>query len=116
MKKAFALSVIVLFAASLFTASTFLMAKETQTKVGWITDTMCKGKGVEGKHMSCAKSCVKDHGAKFAFYDPESKETFEIENQEMAKKYAGEEVTITGSFNADKKMVYLEEINKVEKK
>ncbi len=116
MKKAFALSVMILFAASLFTASTFLMAKETQTKVGWITDTMCKGKGIEGKNMSCAVSCVKNHGAKFAFYDPESKETFEIENQEMAMKYAGKEVTIKGTFNVEKKMVYLEEINKVEKK
>ena len=116
MKKLLVISIVALFAIALFSASSYLLAKESQTKVGWVTDTMCKGDGANAKHKECALKCVKEHGAKFAFYDNESKETFEIEPQAKAEQFAGVEVEVKGVFDAEKKMVKLESIKPLEKK
>ncbi|MEW5806068.1 MAG: hypothetical protein AB1756_01755 [Acidobacteriota bacterium] len=113
MKKILTLAMVPILAVSLFNAASYLVAKETLTKTGWITDTMCKGKG---DHAKCALQCVTQHGAKFAFYDNETSVTFEIDKQDKAKEFAGQEVMLKGVFDAEKKIVELESIKKAEKK
>lgn len=116
MRKSLIITIAALFVISLIGVSSYLIAKDTQTKTGWITDTMCKEKGANAAHKECALKCVKSGMAKFAFYDNDSKVTFEIDNQGKAKEFAGEEVVVKGVFDADKKMVNIDSISKVEKK
>lgn len=113
MKKFLVISIAALFVLSIVSASSLVLAKEPETKTGWITDTICKEKGAHAGHDPM--KCVKEGGAKLAFYDIKSKTTFEIENPEKAEKLGGKEVALTGMFNTDKKTVKAERIMDLKK-
>jgi len=115
MKKLLTMCIAAVFAVSLLAAGSYLIAKDTQTKTGWITDTMCKEHATKGKDKTCVLMCVKEHGAKYAFYDNDSKVVFEIDDQKKVETFAGEDVELKGVFDADKKIVKLVSIKKVEK-
>src|SRR5262249_40497505 len=59
--------------ALLVGAASFVLAADTGSWSGWITDTDCGAKGASASHASCAAKCVKDKGAKYALYNPADK-------------------------------------------
>lgn len=68
---------------------------------GWVTDTMCGAKGAAAKHADCANKCVKEHGAKYALYNPADKKVYTLDSQEKLAEHAGHFVKVTGSVDAD---------------
>jgi hypothetical protein len=89
-----------LFAASI----AFTGQKDTGksgTWSGWITDTICGAKGANAGHAACAEKCVKEHGAKYALYNPADKKVYVLDPQEKAVGHAGHEVTVTGTLEGD---------------
>ncbi len=102
MKKAawsVAMSVVVVFALGLAAAG----KTKTATWTGWISDSGCAAKGTTAEHKDCALKCVHEKGAKFVFVNSESKQVFNIHNQDAMKDSdVGMEVKLTGHLMKDK--------------
>jgi hypothetical protein len=62
---------------------------------GWITDEQCAAKGAKAEHADCAKKCH-GNGAKLVFYNTGDEKIYTLDNQELAAKNIGHEVTVKG--------------------
>ena len=68
---------------------------------GWITDEHCGAKGNSADHKGCALKCVKEHGAKLVFYNNADQKIYKLDNQDLAMKNVGQEVTVSGEVKDD---------------
>ncbi len=78
---------------------------------GYISDSKCGAKGDKPEHAECAKSCI-SRGAS-AVLVAEGK-VYSLDNQEEAKKLAGEKVVVKGTASEDGKSIKVESIAKSE--
>src|SRR5215510_16233297 len=76
--------------------------KEPVTVKGWVTDTDCGAQGAKEGHAECAAKCVKEKGAKWALYDPETKTVWIIADQAKAAEVVGKEVVCKGVVDMKK--------------
>jgi hypothetical protein len=65
---------------------------------GWITDSKCGAKGANAGHKECALKCAKS-GEKLVFYNNDDQKLYVLDNQELAKKHVGHEVTVEGTVD-----------------
>jgi uncharacterized low-complexity protein len=92
-------------AAALILALSVIAAAQpkSSTWTGWLSDSGCGVKGMSADHKDCALKCVHEKGAKFVFVNSESKQVFNIHNQEAVKDSdLGMEVKVTGHLMKDK--------------
>ena len=82
--------------------------KEPVTVKGWVTDTDCGAKGAMEGHADCAKKCVKEKGAKWALYDPETKTVWVIADQAKASEMAGKKVAAKGMADMKSKQIWVD--------
>jgi hypothetical protein len=68
---------------------------------GWVTDSMCGAKGGSAKHADCANKCVKEHGAKYALYNPADKKVYVLDPQDKLAEHAGHFVKVTGTVDGE---------------
>jgi hypothetical protein len=68
---------------------------------GWITDEHCAAKGNNADHKGCALKCAKEHNAKLVFYNNADQKIYKLDNQELALKNVGHEVTVSGDLAGD---------------
>jgi hypothetical protein len=72
------------------------------TWTGWISDSGCAAKGMSADHKDCALKCVHDKGAKFVFVNSESKQAFNIHNQDAVQDSdVGMQVQVSGHLMDD---------------
>lgn len=74
---------------------------EEKAVVGWVTDTKCAAKGAKEGHADCAKSCVKNSGAKFALINPTDGKLYVLEPQAKAEEHAGHHVKVKGTVEGN---------------
>ncbi len=98
MKKAFAAILLVAIAS-------LGLAADTASWTGFVTDSHCGERGAKADHASCAVKCVKEKGAKWALWDPSTKQLYELTNAADAEKFAGQDVTVKGTLDPDKKSI-----------
>lgn len=67
---------------------------------GWITDDQCASKGAKAEHADCAKKCH-ENGAKLVFYNTGDEKVYTLDNQELAAKNIGHEVTVKGDVEGN---------------
>jgi hypothetical protein len=87
-------------------ASLNLFAQEKKTITGEVLDMACySASGASGEgHKSCATACIKD-GSPMGVLTSDGKVYLLVENHDKkdayaeAKKHAGEQVTVTGTFS-----------------
>lgn len=83
--------------------------------VGYVMDSICAGGGshaaVESKEgIKTAKDCVAfcmKSGAKLVLYIPETKTVYNLDDQDKSLDYAGEKVTVVGSFDGPSKTIHI---------
>jgi|SRR5581483_437330 len=95
----------------LLSAAGMLIAADTQTITGTITDNMCKGdhKSMDmGPDAKCIEDCVKTMGAKYALWD--GKTAYELSDQKTAAKFAAKKVSVTGTVDANAKTIQVKAI------
>jgi hypothetical protein len=94
----FAASLLFLFAGSLsFVASPSGSAVKWN---GYVTDTYCGFNRVnQPPTASCTNDCVKNKGAKYAFFNFADKKVYILNPQAEAAKYAGQTVTVKGTLS-----------------
>jgi Protein of unknown function (DUF5818) len=57
----------------------------------------------------CTLACVK-MGGKFVLYNPKTKRTYQLSDQEKPREFAGEKVRVTGTYDAASKTIQVESI------
>lgn len=77
---------------------------------GEITDSFCP----QGRHIQVSKSerncvftCVKFDGAQFVLYNSESKHIYNLDDQLRPEPFAGQEVTVTGTYDKEAKAIHV---------
>jgi hypothetical protein len=67
-------------------------------------------KGLEAKDAKdCSQKCVRMVG-KYVLYDPANKVTYQIDDQQKSAAYAGQKVTVKGTYDAASKTIHVESI------
>lgn len=98
----FAAALLFLFAGSL----SFLAPgnNPTVTWNGYVTDTYCGfNRANKPPTANCTNECVKNKGAKYAFFNFADKKVYILNPQADAAKYAGQTVTVKGTLSGIEK-------------
>ena|SRR5579863_418412 len=81
------------------------------TFTGEIVDSTCAENGhhigVIKSEKDCTLTCVKFGGAQFVLYNPETKRIYKLEDQQKPEAFAGQEVTVTGTYDKEAKAIHL---------
>ena len=89
--------------------------------MGEIMDNTCAGKGTHEQMMAkegtksakdCALLCVKN-GDKLVLYNKESKTAYNLADQDKATDYAGEKVSLVGTYDGPTKTIHIQSITVV---
>jgi hypothetical protein len=87
-----------------------------ETFTGEIMDSSCAEdghhigvikNGVIKNEKSCILTCVKFGGAQFVLYNSETKRIYKLDDQQQPEVFAGQEVTITGSYDEEAKTIHV---------
>lgn len=87
---------------------------------GEIMDSACAQMGshkqMEAKEgtknaRDCTLACVKN-GSTLVLYNPSTKMTYQLSDQDKAKTYAGERVTVKGTYDASSKTITVDSITR----
>jgi hypothetical protein len=100
-------------------ASILLAAPKAKTFSGEIMDSQCAGMGGHdpgGYKMTntntpkdCTRKCV-EMGGKFVLYDATKKATYQLDDQEKPKEFAGQKVKVTGTYGKASKTIHIQKI------
>jgi hypothetical protein len=91
---------------------------QSRSFTGEIMDSQCAGMGSHAKMMAgvdaknaaeCTRKCV-ELGGKYVLYDPATKTTYQVDNQEKAAAFAGQKVSVKGSLDAATKTIHVESV------
>jgi len=90
-----------------------------KTFTGEIMDSQCammgshekmeKMKGMPDDSKMCTLKCV-EMGGKFVLYDAATKTTYQLDDQEKPKEFAGQKVKVTGTYDKATKTLHVESI------
>jgi len=87
---------------------------------GEIMDSACAQMGshkqMEAKEgtknaKECTEACVKN-GSTLVLYNPSNKMTYQLSDQDKAKMYAGDRVTVKGTYDASSMTITVESITR----
>ncbi len=105
--------------AFLVMVSLSIAAPKGKTFTGEIIDSQCAAMGTHdpaGYKMThtntpkdCTLACV-TMGGKFVLYDAAKKATYQLDDQEKPKEFAGQKVKVTGTFDKATKTIHVEKI------
>jgi len=87
------------FAGSLF-AGALVLAAESGTWTGYITDAKCGAKAAHEGATECTVKCAKE-GEKLVFVNDADKKVYAIDAQDKVAAHAGHHVTVKGSVEGD---------------
>ena len=85
---------------------------------GEIMDSQCAKTGSHQEMMTkhaiktekaCTLGCVKN-GGKFVLYDPDSKMTYQLDDQKKPMQFAGEKVKVTGKYDSSTETIHVTDI------
>jgi hypothetical protein len=101
-----ALAAITLCASSVFafsddaaqTAFTGQISDSICARAGSHDDAMRMNKFMGNTAASCSTACVDAMGAKFVLFNPKTKKIYRLSDQAAARKFAGQNVKVTGSL------------------
>jgi hypothetical protein len=86
---------------------------------GEIMDNQCAGMRSHTRMMEglgakttkeCAEKCVKQLGGKYTLYDPGASTVYQLDSQDKAAGFAGQKVTVKGTYDAASKTIHVESI------
>src|SRR5215471_645055 len=92
---------------------------KVRTFAGEIMDSQCAAMGSHEAMMKmedaksakeCTLVCVKQ-GGKFVLYDAGSKTTYQLDDQEKPKEFAGQKVKVSGTLDEKSKTIHVQSIH-----
>lgn len=99
--------------ASLLCVTALAAAPATQTFTGTITDSTCGKDGHASMRMGptdaeCTTACIGFHGSAYVLFD--GKNVYELSDQRMPEKFAGQKVRVVGTLDVKTKTIRVESI------
>ena len=94
---------------------------QSMTVRGQIWDSTCAAASSHGKMMTttkakhakeCALDCVKA-GAQLVLYNTDDKTTYRLDTQDKVKEYAGQTVTVIGSYDRSTGVLHVDRVETV---
>ena len=94
------------------------MAASSRSFAGEIMDAACAKMGSHDQMMKqegatsakdCSDKCVQG-GSKYVLYDKNRKRTYALDDQNKAKQYSGQQVTVKGSFDRATRSIKIDSI------
>jgi hypothetical protein len=95
-----------------------VFGQNTRSFTGEIMDRQCAGMGTHSQTMKkegakdakeCTLACVK-MGGKFVLYNPSTKTTYQLDDQDKPRAFAGQPVTVKGTFDSASKTIHVQSI------
>ena len=95
------------------------LLSQSRSFAGEIMDSQCASmhthsrmmQGVGAKNAKeCTQKCVQQLGGKYTLFDPSSNTAYQLDNQEKAAAFAGEKVTVKGTYDSGSKTIHVESI------
>ena len=71
-------------------------------------ETMMKKHDIKTE-KDCTNGCVK-MGGKYVLFDPATKAIYQLDDQSKPQQFAGEKVTVTGTYNKATKTIHVTDI------
>lgn len=110
--------VLTVVAVMMFGAISFARPKASNTYTGEIMDSTCAkmgnhDAGYKLTNTSTAKDCTLacvEGGAKLVLHNSARKVTYELDDQDKAKTFAGQNVKVIGTFDTATKTIHVEKI------
>lgn len=117
----------VILGTTVLLASAFLQVRSMSSQqqnntplsyTGEIMDSKCSSRGSHTQAMAkegvktakdCTLLCMKD-GSKLVLYSAEGKISFNLDDQDKPQEYAGEKVTIIGTYDGKTKTIHIQSI------
>jgi hypothetical protein len=98
---------------ALFLVAPVAAAQGKQKFTGAITDSMCAAADHSRMRMGstdaeCTIACIDAHGASYVLFD--GKNAYALSDQRMPEKFAGKQVTVTGTLDAKTKTIQVDSI------
>jgi Protein of unknown function (DUF5818) len=99
-------------------ASPLLVHAQDKTFSGEIMDSQCAGLGDHSIMMGssglktakeCTVACVKA-GGKYVLFAADTKKTYQLDDQKRPEPFAGEKVTVSGTYDASTQTIHVEKI------
>jgi hypothetical protein len=112
-------TVIGLGAALILVTVGFAQQQGTRTFTGEITDSTCAmlgshemmiREGAANDARSCTNACVKTGNSQYVLYDASTKTIYQLSDQQKPVQFAGQKVTITGTYQPDTKTIQIASI------
>jgi hypothetical protein len=97
MKKVWAVLVAVLL---VFFMVAVVLAADTTTVNGYVSDSQCGAKGASDSHAGCMKKCL-SKGAKYVIVTDDDKKVLTVDNPDALKGHEGHHVAATGTVSGD---------------
>ena len=114
--KKFAIGLAVSVPCLALLATVLPAAPKVETLSGEIMDSQCALLGGHEKMIhegqtekECTNACVAI-GGKYVLFDAAKKMTYQLDNQTMPKKFAGEKVKVTGDYDESSKTIKVTKI------
>ena len=101
------------YLAALLVIAGCCAAQGKKSFTGKITDSMCatadhSHMGMGPTDKDCTIACVMAHGALYVLYD--GKKVYELTDQAMPEKFAGQKVTVSGALDAKTNTIHVDTI------
>jgi hypothetical protein len=95
-----------------------LLHAEDKTFTGAIMDSQCVSMGGHETMYSdeiknpkdCTIQCVKYDGGKYELYNIDTQKAYQLDDQKKAEQFAGEKVTVTGSYDDSSETIHITKI------
>lgn len=94
---------------------------QPMTVRGEVWDSICAAASSHGKMMAqtkakdvkeCTLACVKA-GAQFVLYNTDDKTIYRLDSQDKVKEYAGQKVTVIGTYDRATDMLHVDRVETV---
>ena len=91
---------------------------QSRSFTGEIMDSQCAGMGSHDKMMKgmdakdakdCSQKCVR-MGGKYVLFDPATKRTYALDDQQKADQFAGQKVSVKGTFDSASKTIHISSV------
>ena len=94
------LCLVCLILSMVFMMVNIVVAADSSTVNGWVSDSNCGAKGAAAGHDACVAKCI-GKGAKMVVVTDADKKVLMVDNPDALKGHEGHHVAVTGTVTGD---------------